>query len=71
MGRKEVEEKIIKLAHEWSKKYGEEVLQLDYNELIAYITPFFNYQEWLIFKHNEYQMLALFIKTVKQDLSKS
>jgi len=71
MGRKEVEEKIVQIAHEWSQKYGEEVLQLSYDELISYLTSFFNYEEWLIFKHNEIEMLRLFLKTVKEDLSKS
>ena len=68
MGRKEVEEKIIKIAHEWSKKYGEEVFKLRVDELIMYLSSYFNYEEWIIFKHNQYEMLRLFVQTVKQDL---
>ena len=71
MSLKEVEQKITQIAHEFAKKYREEILELSYDELIAYIAPFFNYQEWLIFKHNEIEMLKLFVQTIKEDLSKS
>jgi urease gamma subunit len=39
MTRREVEQKIIEIAHEFAKRYGEEVLELNDYELIAYITP--------------------------------
>ena len=71
MGRKEVEEKIIQLAHIFSEKFGEEVLQLREDELIAYITPQLSLNDLDIFRHYKYQMLYLFLKTVKEDLSKS
>jgi len=71
MARQEVEEKIVEIAHDFAKKYGEEVLQLTEDELIAHIGSNFDYQSWLIFKHNQYEMLKLFVKTVKEDLSKS
>jgi hypothetical protein len=68
MSVKEVEEKIIQLAHEFASKYGEEVFEIRADELIAYIISQFNYEEYLIFKHNEINMLKLFVQTVKQDL---
>jgi len=71
MSVKEVEQKIIEIAHEWSQKYGEEVLHLNEYELIAYITPQLTSEELDIFRHYKYQMLALFLKTVKEDLDKS
>ncbi|ARQ96442.1 hypothetical protein CCL42_gp36 [Sulfolobus islandicus rod-shaped virus 8] len=71
MSLNEVKQKVIQIAHEFVQKYGEEALQLSYDELISYLTSFFNYEEWLIFKHNEIEMLRLFLKTVKEDLSKS
>ena len=61
----------IEIAHEFAQKYGKEILELSEDELISYLTSFFNYEEWLIFKHNEIEMLRLFLKTVKEDLSKS
>ena len=70
MSVKEVEQKIIEIAHEWSQKYGEEVLHLNEYELIAYITPQLTSEELDIFRHYKYQMLALFLKTVKEDLDK-
>jgi len=71
MSIKEVEERIIKIAHEFSKKYGEEVLQLSENELIAYIIPHLSLEYLNIFRYYKYQMLALFLKIVKEDLNKS
>jgi len=71
MSVKEVEEKIVQIAHEWSKKYGEEVLELTEDELIAYITPQLSLEQLDIFRHYKYQMLALFLKTVKEDLQSS
>jgi hypothetical protein len=68
MSIEKVEQKIIELAHEFVNRFGKEVLELSYDELIAYIAPYFDYENWLIFKHNEYQMMVLFVKTVKQDL---
>jgi len=68
MSRYEVEQKVIQIAHEFAKRYGDEVLQLRVDELIAYLAPQFNYEEYLIFKHNQYEMLRLFVQTVKQDL---
>jgi len=71
MSVEKVEQKIIEIAHEFAQKYGKEILELSEDELISYLTSFFNYEEWLIFKHNEIEMLRLFLKTVKEDLSKS
>ena len=71
MGRHEVEQKIIEIAHEFAKKFGEEVLHLRIDELIAYLAPQFNYEEYLIFKYNQYEMLRLFVETVRQDLQSS
>ena len=71
MSRQEVEKKIIELAHEFAKKYGEEVLQMRVDELIMYLSSYFDYENWIIFKHNQYQMLKLFVKIVKEDLGKS
>ena len=71
MSRQEVEEKIIKLAHEFSAKYGEDVLQLRIDEFIAYITPQLSLDEIDIFRHNQYEMIKLFVETVKKDLGKS
>ena len=68
MSRYEVEQKIIEIAHEFVNKFGEEVLHLKVDELIAYLASYFNYEEWLIFRHNQYEMLRLFAQTVKQDL---
>jgi len=69
MSKQEVEEKIIKLAHEFSAKYGEDVLHLKVDELIMYLSSYFDYESWLIFKHNQYEMIKLFVETVKQDLN--
>jgi len=71
MSIKEVEEKVIQLAHIFSKRFGEEILELSENELIAYLTAEFDYESWKIFAFYKYQMLALFLKTAKEDLSKS
>jgi len=68
MSLSEVKQKIVQIAHEFSAKYGEEVFQIRADELIAYISSQFNYEEWLIFKHNEYELLKLFVEIVKQDL---
>ena len=67
----EEEERIIELAHEFSKKYGKEILGLSDDELIKYITSQLDYESWKIFAFYKYQLLRLFIKTVKEDLSKS
>jgi len=71
MSRYEVEQKIIEIAHEFMNKFGEEVLHLKIDELVAYLVPQFNYEEYLIFKHNQYEMLRLFVQTVKQGLQSS
>ena len=67
----EEEEKIIELAHEFSKKYGKEISGLSEDELIKYITSKLDYESWKIFVFYNYQLFELFIKTVKEDLSKS
>ena len=71
MAKQEAERKVIELAHEFAQRYGEEVLQLNVDELITYLAGNFDYENWIIFKHNQYEMLKLFVKTVKEDLSKS
>ncbi len=68
MGKHKVEQKIVQIAHEFVQKFGEDVLQLTPDELIAYLTSYFDYESWLIFKHNEYELLKLFIQTIKEDL---
>jgi len=68
MSLKEVEQKIIELAHEFSKKYGQEILELSEDELISYLASNFDYESWKIFAFYKYQMLVLFLKTVKEDL---
>jgi len=70
MSRQEVEQKIVEIAHMFSKKYGSEVLELSENELIAYITPLLSLDELSIFRFYKYQLLYLFLKTVKEDLDK-
>jgi len=71
MSIKEEEERIIELAHEFSKKYGKEVLELSENELIAYINSKLDYESWKYFNFYQSKLLRLFIKIVKEDLSKS
>jgi hypothetical protein len=71
MSLNEVKQKIVQLAHEFTQKYGEEVFEIHADELIAYISSEFDYENWLIFKHNEIEMLKLFVQTIKEDLSKS
>jgi len=71
MSKQEVEEKIVQIAHDFAKKYGEDILQLRIDEFIAYITPLLNLNELDIFRHNQYQMIRLFVETVKKDLGKS
>jgi len=71
MGRYEVEQKIVELAHKFAVQYGEEILHLKVDELIMYLSSYFDYESWLIFKHNQYELLKLFVETVKEDLSKS
>jgi hypothetical protein len=68
MTRQEVEQKIIEIAHEFAKRYGEEVLELNDYELIAYITPLLPLEYLNIFRYYETYMLAIFRKTVKEDL---
>jgi len=71
MTQKKVEEKIVQIAHEFSQKYGDEVLELNEYELIAYITPLLSLNELTTFRYYKTRMLYLFLKTVKEDLSKS
>jgi hypothetical protein len=71
MSVKEVEQKIIEIAHEFSRKYGSEVLELTENELMAYITPLLSLDELSVFRFYKSKMLYIFLKTVKEDLSKS
>jgi len=68
MSQKEVEQKIIELAHEFSKKYGQEILELSEDELITYINSKLDYESWKYFNFYQPKLLALFIKTVKEDL---
>ncbi|ARQ96382.1 hypothetical protein CCL41_gp34 [Sulfolobus islandicus rod-shaped virus 9] len=44
MSVKEIEQQIIKLAHEFSKKYGQEILELNEYELTAYINSKLDYE---------------------------
>ena len=71
MSEQEIEQQIIKLAHEFAQKYGEEILELNEYELIAYINSKLDYESWKIFNVYSPKLLRLFIKTVKEDLSKS
>jgi len=71
MSVEKVEQKIIEIAHEFSKKYGSEVLELTEDELIAYITPLLSLDELSVFRFYKSKMLYIFLKTVKEDLSKS
>ncbi|ARQ96598.1 hypothetical protein [Sulfolobus islandicus rod-shaped phage 6] len=68
MSVKEIEQKIIELAHEFSKKYGQEILELNEYELIVYINSKLDYESWKYFNFYQQKLLALFIKTVKEDL---
>jgi hypothetical protein len=68
MSLKEVEEKVIKLAHEFAQKYEKEILELNEYELIAYINSKLDYESWKYFNFYQPKLLALFIKTVKEDL---
>jgi len=68
MSVKEIEQQIIKLAHEFSKKYGQEILELNEYELTAYINSKLDYESWKYFNFYQPKLLALFIKTVKEDL---
>jgi hypothetical protein len=67
----EEEERIIELAYEFSKKYGKEILGLSEDELIKYITSKLDYESWKFFNFYGYKLFELFIKTIKEDLSKS
>ena len=71
MSEQEIEQQIVQIAHEWSQKYGKEILELNENELIAYINSKLDYESWKFFNFYEYKLFELFIKTVKEDLSKS
>jgi len=71
MSQKEVEERIVQIAHEFTRRYGQEILELNEYELIAYITPLLPLDYLNIFRYYETYMLAIFRKTVKEDLSKS
>jgi len=70
MSIEKVEQKIIEIAHLFSQKYGEEILELTDYELIAYITPLLSLDDLTTFRYYKTKMLYLFLKTVKEDLSK-
>jgi len=71
MSVKEVEQQIIELAHEFSKKYGKEILELSEEELMTYINSKLDYESWKYFNFYQPKLLRLFIKTVKEDLEKA
>ena len=71
MSEQEIEQQIVQIAHEWSQKYGKEILELNENELIAYINSKLDYESWKFFNFYQPKLLRLFIKTIKEDLSKS
>ena len=71
MSVKEIEQQIIKLAHEFAQKYGSEVLELTEDELIVYINSKLDYDSWKYFNFYQPKLLRLFVKTIKEDLSKS
>jgi len=68
---KQVEEKIVQLAHEFVKKYGEDALKIKQDDRVKYIIPNLNRYEQEIFKHNQFKLLVLFHKTIVTDLRKS
>ena len=71
MGENEVEQQIIEIAHEFSKKYGKEILELSEEELMTYINSKLDYESWKYFNFYQPKLLRLFIKTVKEDLEKA
>jgi len=71
MSIEKVEQKIIQIAHDFSKRYGEEVLELEEYKLVAYIMPFLTLDEINVFRYYKTRMLYLFLKTVKEDLESS
>ena len=69
MSKEKVKEKVINIAHEFAKKYGEQSLRLNENELMAYIIPYFSeIIEINTFRYYKWEMLNVFFKTVKEDL---
>jgi len=71
MSIEKVEQKIIQIAHDFSKRYGEEVLELEEYKLVAYIMSFLTLDEINVFRYYKTRMLYLFLKTVKEDLESS
>jgi len=71
MSMQEGEERIIELAHEFAKLHKEKISGLSEDELIKYITSKLDYESWKFFNFYGYKLFELFIKTVKEDLSKS
>jgi len=62
------EERVIKSAHEFARKFKDEILGLSEKELMAYISSKLDYESWKLFVFYNYPMFALFVKTVKEDL---
>jgi len=68
MSEKEVEEKVIQKAHWVAQKFRDKIEELGLDEMTAYVTFEFNYDEYLIFRRNQDKLLKLFAQTIKQDL---
>ena len=71
MSEQKFEQQIIEEAHEFAKLHREKILGLSEDELIRYFNSQLDYESWKIFNVYSPKLLRLFIKTVKEDLSKS
>ena len=70
MSEQEIEQQIIEKAHEFAKLHKEKILGLSEDELIRYINSQLDYESWKIFNVYSQKLLVLFVKTIKEDLSK-
>jgi hypothetical protein len=68
MSMKKIEEKIVKLAHEFVKEYGTDAIKTKSDIWSKYIIPNLTSNEREIFKHNQFRLLVLFYKTIVTDL---
>jgi len=65
---KQVEKKIIEIAHMFVEEYGSDALKTKSDMWAKYIIPNLTYNEREIFKHNQFKLLVLFYKTIVTDL---
>lgn len=68
MNTKQIEKKIIELAHEFVKEYGTDALKTKSDVWEKFIIPHLTRLELMTYKHNRFGLLVLFYKTIVTDL---